>query len=823
MNETQKSSRMGLVLGVICNGQVPVRWMMHQQNLHKSIPSGMFWTYVYAIGDFKKDPTKNYASLRTEVVEAAKKQNCKWLLFIDSDVFIPMDGINRMFRQNADIVTGVYWMKTYPPQPVIYEEIGNGPLWDITPSDKAIEIGGAGLGCTLVKMDVFDKFDEMKIPYFKQDWEFIRKDGRKIQVDIGEDHWFFHQARELGFKIMCDTYVLCDHLDINTDVMYPGDTVVKEIAEKKLASTPQGKAILEQQKVTANIDKEKPTIVFFNANTVKFDGESIAKKPISGSETAVIQMAKSMRGLGWNVHVFCNTDREGIFDSVSYHHFKDISPRLKQITDILGENIDVFVSSRDTRPLNGGRPPARNTILWCHDMPGGGNYADIPKTIPFTDYFMFVSKFQADKYKEMYNIPDEKIIVTRNAVDADRFKERPENKVKGRCIYSTTPFRGLDVLLGMWPEIKRQIPHATLYIYSGMSIYDAPETPETSSIFELAEKMAHLGVVLNEPITQGILAKEIMRAEVMLYPSTFTETSCISAIEAQVASTPIITTRDGALPETVKDRGVLIDGDPYSDEYQKKFIDEAVKMLTDDSYRTSFIGANDKFRWSDVALEWAEIFRGREGTQNVKVRLMENGKYNYNTSDFWNKRYKFDHRHSCAPIGEVERYADVIKHIPQDASIMEVGCGMGNFAEYLHKNNIGSSFQGFDITEYAIEKARKLVPTAKFMQISEDPMYLPASDVDVLTCFHTLEHLEYPEKYVQKWISSVRKGGRVIFIIPYKDDDYQQHIEIWDDARVKRLMDDIGLPNYESYLRPQGWNYQSDGRKAEEMVIIANL
>ena len=86
-----KNKPMGLAIGIICNGKVPVRWMFHQkEQVEPFLPGGLYWTYIFATGDFTREPEKSYASLRNDIVNKALAGNYKWLLFIDDDVFLPL-------------------------------------------------------------------------------------------------------------------------------------------------------------------------------------------------------------------------------------------------------------------------------------------------------------------------------------------------------------------------------------------------------------------------------------------------------------------------------------------------------------------------------------------------------------------------------------------------------------------------------------------------------------------------------------------------------------------------------------------------------------
>ena len=108
---------------------------------------------------------------------------------------------------------------------------GCGPYYDF-PIDEKFEIDGSGMGCCLIDMDVFDKFKKENIPYFKENWIDIKPDGENVRMNISEDLWFFKKAKELGYRVWCDSSVLCDHMGIETGEIFPTKEEFKKIQRR---------------------------------------------------------------------------------------------------------------------------------------------------------------------------------------------------------------------------------------------------------------------------------------------------------------------------------------------------------------------------------------------------------------------------------------------------------------------------------------------------------------------------------------------------------------------------------------------------------------
>lgn len=175
--------------------------------------------------------------------------------------------------------------------------------------------------------------------------------------------------------------------------------------------------------------------------------------------------------------------------------------------------------------------------------------------------------------------------------------------------YFSSYDRGLECLLDMWPEIRKQAPKATLDIYYGWGSYDEihrgnPERMKWKwTMIRKLHALKEHGVTEHGRVSHTELAKAMKKIKVWAYPTEFTEIHCITALKAQEAGCIPVVTKVAALAETAA-AGHLIDADDiYSNSSaQKQFIDEVVKAL----------GSKEKVKpvpgvsWEDVAFRWSE-------------------------------------------------------------------------------------------------------------------------------------------------------------------------------------------------------------------------
>jgi GT2 family glycosyltransferase len=124
------------------------------------------------------------------------------LLFVDSDMVVPPDMLTRLIDADKDIVSALAFRRTPGYEPCIFKECNEQDAKFYLDYPKGlIEIEGVGMACTLIKRKVFETVPEP--------WYFPHK-------ILGEDLSFCVRSRAEGFKIYCDTTLICGHVGIKT-------------------------------------------------------------------------------------------------------------------------------------------------------------------------------------------------------------------------------------------------------------------------------------------------------------------------------------------------------------------------------------------------------------------------------------------------------------------------------------------------------------------------------------------------------------------------------------------------------------------------------
>jgi glycosyltransferase involved in cell wall biosynthesis len=230
------------------------------------------------------------------------------------------------------------------------------------------------------------------------------------------------------------------------------------------------------------------------------------------------------------------------------------------------------------------------------------------------DKFFCLSTKHKEFVSEHHKIDSNRILITSNGIDFERFKTEPA-KDRYKVIYSSSPDRGLENLLNMWPDIKKRIPLLQLHVYYG---FDWVKDVEWTNM--MMSRMRDLGVHYHGKVNQNELAEAFMTSRVFTAPNWFSETFCIGALECMASGCVYLGSAYWGLLDTVKNSGVLIPMENAMDcttpNYHARFINELEELINNDVYynRIQYKGFErvKRFGWEKVALQWHNWFQKKE-------------------------------------------------------------------------------------------------------------------------------------------------------------------------------------------------------------------
>lgn len=272
-------------------------------------------------------------------------------------------------------------------------------------------------------------------------------------------------------------------------------------------------------------------------------------------------------------------------------------------------------------PINAKIQKNKTAVLWCHLNTENENVQGLrDKTIlEQFDWFVFVSHHQYQEFQRVFGIMPERCVVIKNAIEPIENKGKSKDKIK--LIYTSMPWRGLDILLDAVELIDRDFE---LDVYSSLKIYGSEYERQTlaqyTPLFERAKnqsKVNYYGYATNEAVKLALLD-----AHIFAYPSIFAETSCLSAIEAGAAGCGLVTTNLGALPETCAGFADYANFTTNRDWLVKEFANKITNAIDDfwlesnqHKLQTQSAYFKDLFSWNRRKTEWNIFFQRIKSVQ----------------------------------------------------------------------------------------------------------------------------------------------------------------------------------------------------------------
>lgn len=350
---------------------------------------------------------------------------------------------------------------------------------------------------------------------------------------------------------------------------------------------------------------EDDEIAIFCGETYNPWGPDTLHEGMGGSEEAITYLAPELAKLGYKVTVYNQREDELEQDGVIWKPWELFNP---------DDKFNIWIGWRqpDTPAMLGIK--AKFIGMDMHDYIMGHQQI-VPRAAKKLDKVFFKSKYQRDACKIL---PDEKTAIIPNGIVKEQF-EGDKTKRPFSAGYFSSYDRGLEVLLEMWPEIRKQVPEATLDIAYGWDSFDGMHKGNPVQQrwkWSMIRKMHALkdeGVTEHGRLSHQELAELMNKTKVWAYPTSFNEISCITAMKAMYSGMIPVTTYNYALVETLDKYGkqwaVPCMDIHINPKKQDEFVKRAIDALKDKEYNTDEqIKYAEQFAWEKVAKQWAVEF-----------------------------------------------------------------------------------------------------------------------------------------------------------------------------------------------------------------------
>jgi len=352
----------------------------------------------------------------------------------------------------------------------------------------------------------------------------------------------------------------------------------------------------------------------------RFDFDQLWDSPrgLTGSEVSCFSIAREMRNRGHDVTIFTglkpNSARE--WEGVKLADVESIPTAITAPND--RSDWHAAYSWNEPDPL---RPIHWSVIRMCNLQINSFNHCQ-----PGYDDYVDVWTSPSDSHRKVVGATapnPQKWIVVPNGCDPDHYAENdPKARVAGRVIWASSPDRGLHHLLQVWPQVKAEVPSASLRIFyhidrwinhfTNVDTRVDPSYPEFSSrAFYMQEAVRRivprkdLSVEIFDSVSRKRMSREMGEASVLGYPCDtvlYTEGFSATIMESCCAGIlPVVTDQDafgevygGSVPMVKSPVG------PRINEYK----DLLVRALKDESFRQEWLAKtkslSERYTWKII-------------------------------------------------------------------------------------------------------------------------------------------------------------------------------------------------------------------------------
>ena len=393
---------------------------------------------------------------------------------------------------------------------------------------------------------------------------------------------------------------------------------------------------------------QRATVAIVDIVGTCYDGRTLDRRGLGGSESAVILISRELVKLGLEVTVYNACDEDdcapGTYDGVEYRSLKELHRGMPAY--------DVVISSRCVTPFvtqpwrhhaqftprkidyaafDHMQRTAKHKVVWMHDTFCQGDHlledltvsGAIDEIWTLTDFHTFYVANCSHPKLRNYEVLRNHLWTTRNGVVDHGVQVDPTLKHPDLFVFNANMSKGLGALLNhVWPQVKQRIPQAKLTVVGGHYRLGSAfgHNQEQTEFEKLVEPhVQDPSIKFTGIVTQKQVAEIFAMASFFIYPTEQPETYGISTLESLFQQTPLITCRFGGLEETATEHSYVIDYSltpnsvyPNVDQTAqvKKFVDAVVAAHADSEQlsqrQQSLTQIRDIVSWADVALEWKQ-------------------------------------------------------------------------------------------------------------------------------------------------------------------------------------------------------------------------
>ena len=348
------------------------------------------------------------------------------------------------------------------------------------------------------------------------------------------------------------------------------------------------------------------------------------------SETYIIEMSRYIKEFlpDFRVVVFCNTPASGGTPRRGVEYMN-----IGAVFDFISKNpIRHCVVSRGLEyiPL-AVEGHVENIYIALHDLPPPESIIPIH---PKIRRVFCLTRWHVSQFTELFPMFSDITTSFNYGGDPSLYSYSGHTPPGGpRFIYSSPAGGGLSILLELWPMIIEKYKDSTLEIFCDLEnsrvLDQSDQIEKARDLLEKYKCHPEYNIVLRGRPRESQLAESWAAADIWFYPCIFKETFCMEAIEAAGSRTLVVTTDLAGLGETVGPGGVVIPGNPHSQEWKEEALGRLFGILEDGGRRGHLINQNYEWAtgrtWLSRARELVVEYFSEQGAEHFSEQGAEQG------------------------------------------------------------------------------------------------------------------------------------------------------------------------------------------------------
>lgn len=278
-------------------------------------------------------------------------------------------------------------------------------------------------------------------------------------------------------------------------------------------------------------------------------------------------------------------------------------------------------------------------IYWLHDLPEDPETNHLKDTNSRNRFHktVFCGNWQYSRYQLVCGLPyDDQAIVIDTPIEPAPTVTKEFDTI--RLVYSSTPQRGLSILVPVFEELAKKYKNIHLDVFSSFKIYGWEQADvQFEPLYERIRnhpQMTYHGFAPNDKVRETLL-----KAHIHAYPSIWLECNSRSVIEAMSSGLWCVHPNFGGLVDTSGGMNFMYQGNQDVNKHANIFyhaLEHAINNVHTEQIQSYLklvkLYADSRYSWDRIKLQWEDLLIGlKQRYPTVESRKVPSERFVYQT------------------------------------------------------------------------------------------------------------------------------------------------------------------------------------------------